>query len=207
MTKKEKFNYIYPILDKEFNGAKTELNYENDYQLMVAVILSAQCTDAKVNQVTKKLFEIIKTPYDMVNLEIEKLEKYIYSVNYYKTKAKNLKENAQMYIDLYHAKMPKTIDKLIKLKGVGRKTANVLLYDLFNISEGIVVDTHVKRAAKNLGFTNSDNPEIIEKDLMKIVPKKYWGPISHYLILHGRKKCIIKKIPCKICELYKKEKK
>lgn len=168
------------------------LDYCTDYQLMIAVILSAQCTDDRVNIVTKELFKVVKTPKDLYNMSIDDLTEYIKSVNYFNTKAKNLKLNAKMMVEEFDCVIPKSIDQLTKLPGVGRKTANVILHELYNISEGIVVDTHVKRLAINLGFTKSNNPEIIEKDLMKITDKKYWKILSHLFILHGRQKCVQK---------------
>ena len=150
MTKKERFNLIFPYLQERYGKPKCALDFETSYQLMIAVILSAQCTDARVNIVTKELFKVVKTPEDIHNMDLKKM------------------------------------DELVKLAGVGRKTANVVLGEVWGISEGIVVDTHVKRLSKRMGLTKSDNPEIIERELMKIVPKKYWFVFSHYLILYGR---------------------
>lgn len=203
MTKIEKMKYVLNILEKEYGNVKTFLNYDTEYQLMIAVILSAQCTDERVNKTTATLFKYIKSPYDMINMDIELLKKLIFSCGYYNNKAKNLKTNAKELIEKYNGILPHDIDKLTSLAGVGRKTANVLLYDLWNISVGIVVDTHVKKLALELGFTKSKNPIIIERDLMKITPKKYWGILSKYFILHGRKRCNSNKIECKICKLKK----
>lgn len=201
MNKKEKMKLVLSILEKEYATPKIFLNHENEYQLMVAVILSAQCTDERVNMTTNTLFKYIKTPFDMKKMDINTLKKLIFSCGFYNNKAKNLKENAEKLIEKYNGVLPHEIDKLTQLPGVGRKTANVLLYDLWNISQGIVVDTHVKKLALELGFTKSKNPLIIEKDLMKITPKKYWGLLSKYFILHGRKKCSVNKLDCKICSL------
>ena len=201
MNNKEKMKLVLDILEKEYNIPGIFLNHENEYQLMVAVILSAQCTDDRVNMTTNTLFKYIKTPYDMDKMNINFLKKLIFSCGFYNNKAKNLKANAKELIEKYNGILPRDIDKLTELPGVGRKTANVLLYDLWHISQGIVVDTHVKKLAFELGFTKSKNPLTIEQDLMKITPKKYWGLLSKYFILHGRKKCKINKLQCKICDL------
>ena len=186
MTKKERFNLIFPILQKKYGKPKCALDYETPYQLMIAVILSAQCTDARVNVVSKELFKKVKTPEDIHNMSLKTLENYIKSTGFFRNKAKNIKLNAEQLLNEYNGEIPKTMEELIKLAGVGRKTANVILGEIWGIREGIVVDTHVKRLSKRMGLTKSDNPEIIERELMKIVPKKYWYEFSHYLILYGR---------------------
>lgn len=170
---------------------------------MIAVILSAQCTDARVNIVTKELFKVVKTPEDIHNMDLETLEKYIKSTGFYRNKAKNIKLNAEQVLNEYNGKIPKKMDELVKLAGVGRKTANVVLGEVWGISEGIVVDTHVKRLSKRMGLTKSDNPEIIERELMKIVPKKYWFVFSHYLILYGREVSTAINPKCDICIINK----
>ena len=182
MTKKERFNLIFPILQKKYGKPKCALDYETPYQLMIAVILSAQCTDARVNIVSKELFKKVKTPEDIHNMSLKTLENYIKSTGFFRNKAKNIKLNAEQLLNEYNGEIPKTMEELIKLAGVGRKTANVILGEIWGIREGIVVDTHVKRLSKRMGLTKSDNPEIIERELMKIVPKKYWYEFSHYLI-------------------------
>lgn len=201
MNKKERMRKVIDRLFEKFDDVKTELEYSTPYQLMVAVILSAQCTDKRVNIVTKEFFKIIKEPKDMLKLTIEEIEKYIKPTGFYKTKAKNLYENALMMVNNYDSNIPKNIDELIKLPGVGRKTANVVLGDLYNIREGIVVDTHVKRLSNRIGFVDNENVEIIERELMKLIPKKYWFEYSHLLILHGRDKCMARSPKCKLCEI------
>ena len=203
MTKKERFDKVFPILKKKFGKAKAALNYETPFQFMIAVILSAQCTDARVNIVTKELFKVVKNPEDISKMDIKTLEEYIKSTGFFRNKAKNIKLNAQMMKEKYNDKLPKTMEELLILPGVGRKTANVILGDLWNIRQGIVVDTHVKRLSNLIGFVDSDNPEIIERDLMKFVPKKYWFEYSHYLILHGRDKCVARRPKCTECEINK----
>ena len=136
-------------------------------------------------------------------MDIKTLEEYIKSTGFFRNKAKNIKLNAQMMKEKYNDKLPKTMEELLILPGVGRKTANVILGDLWNIRQGIVVDTHVKRLSNLIGFVDSDNPEIIERELMKFVPKKYWFEYSHYLILHGRDKCVARRPKCTECEINK----
>ena len=172
MTKKERFKKIFPILENKFGKPKCALDFETPYQLMVAVILSAQCTDVRVNIVTKEFFKVMKEPKDIREMDLETIEKYIKSTGFYKNKAKNIKLNAEMLLEKYNDKIPNKMEQLVELPGVGRKTANVVLGELWNIREGIVVDTHVKRLSNLIGFVKSDNPEIIEKELMKFIPKK-----------------------------------
>ena len=203
MTKKERFNLIFPILQKKYGKPKCALDYETPYQLMIAVILSAQCTDARVNIVSKELFKKIKTPEDIHNMSLKTLENYIKSTGFFRNKAKNIKRNAEQLLNEYNGEIPKTMEELIKLAGVGRKTANVILGEIWGIREGIVVDTHVKRLSKRMGLTKSDNPEIIERELMKIVPKKYWYEFSHYLILYGREVSTAINPKCDICVINK----
>ena len=207
MTKKEKLKYVINILEKRYGDPKTELNYETEFQLMVAVILSAQCTDKRVNIVTKELFKVVKEAVDIENMDINTLEKYIMSTGFYHNKAKNIKENAKILINNYNSVLPHNMDDLLKLPGVGRKTANVLLHELWGISTGIVVDTHVIRIVNLLGIVNTRNPLIIERELMKLVPKEYYRKITHYFILHGREKCIQRKLECDVCSLVKRDKK
>ena len=201
MTKKERLNKIFPILEKKFGKPNCALDYETPFQLMVAVILSAQCTDERVNIVTKELFKVVKEPQDIRNMDIAVLEKYIKSTGFYKNKAKNIKLNAEALLEKYNDNIPNRMEELVELAGVGRKTANVVLGEIWDIREGIVVDTHVKRLSNRIGFVKSENPEIIERELMKFVPKKSWFEYSHYLILHGRDKCKARKPQCDICEI------
>ena len=201
MTKKERLKKIFPILEEKFGSPKAALEFETPYQLMIAVILSAQCTDARVNIVTKELFKVVREPKDIRKMDLKTLEKYVKSTGFYKNKAKNIKLNAEMMLDKYNDIIPKELEKLIELPGVGRKTANVVLGELWNIREGIVVDTHVKRLSNRIGFVKNDNPEIIERELMKLVPKRDWFVYSNYIILHGRDICIEIKPLCDICEI------
>ena len=201
MTKRERFKKIFPILEKKFGVPKCALDYETPYQLMVAVILSAQCTDERVNIVTKDLFKVVKNPEDIRKMPVRTLEKYIKSTGFFNNKSKNLKLNAETLLKEHNDQIPDTMEELVKLAGVGRKTANVVLGEIWNIREGIVVDTHVKRLSNLIGFVKSDNPEIIERELVKFIPKKYWFEYSHYLILHGRDKCKARRPKCSECEI------
>lgn len=203
MTKKERFKKIYPILEEKFGEPKCALDYETSYQLMVAVILSAQCTDERVNIVTKELFKVMKEPKDIREMDIDVLEKYIKSTGFYKNKAKNIKLNAEQLLERHNDVIPNKMEELVELAGVGRKTANVVLGEIWNIREGIVVDTHVRRLSNLIGFVKNENPEIIEKELVKFIPKKNWFEYSHYLILQGRDKCKARRPKCSECEINK----
>ena len=206
VPKKQNLNFPFTTevnkrLKKFFGFVSCPLHYKKDYELCIAVILSAQCTDERVNTVTPALFERFTNLEAFANAEISEIEKLIFSTGFYKNKAKSIQGFASLLIEKHAGKLPKTIAELIKLPGVGRKTANVILNEIHKISEGIVVDTHVKRLSNRIGFVKSDNPEIIEKELMKFVPKKHWFEYSHHLILHGRDKCIARKPKCEVCEI------
>ena len=201
MTKKNRAKQVVELLREKFKEPKIALNYDNEYQLLVAVILSAQCTDVRVNIVTKDFFEIIKTPADMRKLTLKEVETSVKSTGFYKNKAKNLKLNAEQLLERHDDKVPNTMAELTELAGVGRKTANVMLGDIWGISEGIVVDTHVRRLSNLIGLVDNQNPEIIERELMKVIPKKNWYEYSHFLILHGRDKCIARRPKCQEGEI------
>ncbi len=175
------------------------LNYDKPFELLAAVILSAQCTDKRVNIVTQSLFQKYKSIYNYADADINELEADIKSTGFYRNKAAAIIGCAQIIIEKYSANIPQSMDELIKLPGVGRKTANVILSELFNISEGIVVDTHVRRLSKRIGLTNESNPEKIEKILMLIIPQKEWIDFSHLMILHGRAVCIARNPRCLNC--------
>ncbi len=196
------------ILKKEYPSPTIELNYEGVFQLLVAVILSAQCTDERVNKVTPDLFKRYPKVKDFAESNIEELEKLIYSTGFYKNKAKNIKAAAIMICADFNEKVPNNMEDLLKLPGVARKTANVILSAGFGKNEGIVVDTHVCRLSGRLGWVDMELSKKkkavkIENKLMKIIPKKDWGKIAYLLILHGRKICVARKPKCKICPLNK----
>jgi len=177
------------------------LKFENTWQLLVSTILSAQCTDRQVNKVTPVLFKKLKTIDDFAKTDLKKLETMVKSTGFYKNKAKNIKNSAKMVLKRYNGYVPKTMKELTELPGVARKTANIVLHSGFGLIEGIAVDTHVKRLSKRIGLTKEENPVNIEKDLMKIFPKRYWGDVSFLLIMHGRNVCKARKPDCNNCLL------
>ncbi|SNZ11298.1 endonuclease III [Hydrogenobacter hydrogenophilus] len=181
---------------------KLELHFNNPFELLIAVILSAQTTDAKVNEITSTLFKKYSTPEDFLKVPIEELERDISSINYYRKKAKFIKGACQILVEKYSGEVPKSIEELTELPGIGRKSANMILYNAFGINEGIAVDTHVARVSKRLGLTDQEKPEKIEEDLMRITPKEEWGKLSNLLILHGRYICTAKNPKHKECVLY-----
>lgn len=177
------------ILTHLFPDPKCALNYDTPWQLLVAVILSAQCTDKKVNEVTKALFEKYKSLDDYVYAQPEEFGHDIYSTGFYRAKTKNILAAADVLKNKFEGKVPKTMEEMVTIPGVGRKTANVVLGELYNYAEGIAVDTHVIRLSRLLGLTKHQDATRIERDLMKIVPKKDWVRFSHLLILYGREYC------------------
>lgn len=188
------------LLDRNYGELKCYLNYNSDWQLLIATILSAQCTDDRVNIVTKSLFNKYKTLDDFCDASQKILEQDIKSTGFYRNKARNIILMANKLKNEFNYKMPSEIEKLISLPGVGRKTANVIRSHIFNIPS-IVVDTHVKRISKKLGWTENTDPNKIEFDLMRIIPKKNWININLQLIAHGRKICKARNPECEICFL------
>lgn len=201
MNSKEKILEIIKRLKKEYPRAKTALNFKSPFELLVATILSAQATDVHVNKVTDRLFKKYKSISDYAIASPEAFQKEISSINFFKTKAKNIQNAAKMITEQYKSKVPKTMDKLTSLPGVARKTANIILSNAYGINEGIAVDTHVKRLSYRLGLTKNEDPLKIENDLMMITPRSEWGTISHLLIFHGRKICQAKKPEHEKCVL------
>ena len=189
---------IFDILKKEYPKVKPALEYSNPFELLVATILSAQCTDERVNIVTKTLFKKYKTPNDFIKLTNEQLEKEIFSTGFYKQKAKSILACCNELIENHKSKVPEDFDELVKLPGVGRKTASVIAGNAFGIP-AIAVDTHVKRLSNLLGFVNTQNPDKIEFELKELLPKSYWINSSHWLATHGRKVCIANRPKCNIC--------
>lgn len=194
---------IIGLLEKEHPDAKIALHYTNPLELLIATILSAQCTDKRVNIVTKTLFEKYKTAQDYANADAKELEKDIKSTGFYRNKARNIIKCCQMLVEKFNSQIPRTMEEMLQLPGVARKTANIVLSNAFGVVEGIAVDTHVRRLAKRLGLTENEDPNKIEEDLMKLVPKPYWMKITDLLIFHGRRICIAKKPKCGICVLNK----
>ncbi len=193
------FDKIWDILREEYPAAKPALNYGNPLELLVATVLSAQCTDAQVNRVTEDLFKKYRTVEDYANADLRELEDDIYSTGFYKNKAKNIKASARLILERHNGGVPDTMGELVTLPGVGRKTANIVLSRGFGVIEGIAVDTHVKRLSGRLGFTNNSDPVKIEQDLMTLTPKNEFDSFSMTLILHGRKVCTARKPKCPDC--------
>lgn len=191
---------IFSLLKEEYPEASCALNFQTPFQLLISTILSAQCTDERVNIVTEELFENYNTPNDFIKIPIDDLEKLIYSTGFYKQKAKSIKNCSQMLIEKYNGEVPKELEKLIKLPGVGRKTASVVTGNAFGIP-AIAVDTHVTRLSNLLGLVDTTDPVKIEFKLRELLPEKDWINSSHYLITHGRNICNAKKPKCTICIL------
>ncbi len=202
MNTKEKLSEIIKRLKKEYPEPKTALTFKAPFELLVATILSAQTTDVHVNKVTEILFKKYKTVKDYADVPLEMFKKDISSINFYNNKAKSIQGSAKMIIEKFNSKVPKTMEELISLPGVARKTANIILSNAYGINEGIAVDTHVKRLAFRLGLTKNEDAVKIENDLIAITPKEEWGNLSHLLIFHGRKICQAKKPNHKECALY-----
>jgi endonuclease-3 len=194
---------VIELLEKEHSDAKIALHYTNPLELLVATILSAQCTDERVNIVTKTLFKKYTKAEDYANADLTELEKDIRSTGFYRNKAKNIKKCCQLLVEKYHSQVPRTMAELLELPGVARKTANIVLANAYGIVEGVAVDTHVRRLAQRLGLSESNDPAKIEVDLMNIVPRDKWMRITDLLIFHGRQVCAAKKPQCSVCMLNK----
>ena len=201
MANKDKAKKILAILQKTYPRAKIALDFGNPLQILVATILSAQCTDKRVNIVTKDLFKKYKAVKDYANVNVKTFENEIRSTGFYRNKAKNIINAARRIAADYKGKVPSSMEELTKLPGVARKTANIVLYNGFGKIEGIAVDTHVRRLSQRLGFSKIDDPVKIENDLMNLFDKKDWGEISYLLIGHGRNICIARKPNCPQCPL------
>lgn len=187
---KERADKILQELYEHYPNPHCELNHRNPFELLIATILSAQCTDVRVNKVTPALFEAYPTPEAMSQAPIEELEELVRTTGFYRNKALSLKETSQTLVDDFNGEVPQTMDELLTLRGAARKTANVVLGNAFGINEGVVVDTHVKRISNRLGLTTEKkNTNKIERDLMALFPKEYWTDLSHLMIHHGRNAC------------------
>jgi endonuclease-3 len=192
---------ILKRLKQNLPEAFCELNHKNPFELLVATILSAQCTDERVNRVTPTLFKKFPNPVTLANADVRELEEMIRSTGFYRNKAKNLKAMAKVLVEKYNGQVPRQMEELLLLPGVARKTANVVLGIAYGIPSGIVVDTHVARVARRLGLTTEQNPQKIEQELMELFPKEEWIYISHALVLHGRYVCKAKAPKCVECVL------
>jgi endonuclease-3 len=195
-------NSILEALDAHLPAAHCALNYQDPYQLLVATILSAQCTDQRVNQVTPGLFDRFPDAGRMAEAPVERIEEIIRPTGFFRQKAKNIKAMSQVLAEKYDGRVPPDLDALVQLPGIGRKTANVVLGECFQIP-GVVVDTHVRRIAGRLGLTPNDNPDKIERDLMATIPEQKWTVLSHQLILLGRTICLARRPRCGQCFLPK----
>jgi endonuclease III len=200
---KQRATKIIELLEKQFPDAKTALNYANPLEILVATMLSAQTTDERVNIVTQSLFKKYHKPEDYANVDIKELEQDIRSTGFYHNKARNLKKCCQLLVEKYNSQVPKTMEEMLELPGVARKTANIVLYNAYGVTSGIAVDTHVRRLSQRLGLTEHDDPAKIEQDLMQITPNEKWMKLTDLLIYHGRQVCIARKPKCEICVLNK----
>lgn len=201
MEKTKRVKEIISILDKEYPGATTALKYSSPLELLVATILSAQSTDQKVNEITPVLFKKYRSAADYAQAPLKELEGYLKSLGLYRSKAKYIKESSRVIVKRFDSKVPQTMAEMLTLPGVARKTANIVLAKAFGVIEGIAVDTHVKRLAQQLHFSRSVNPDKIERNLMKMVPRGEWAHITDLLISHGRLICIARKPKCAMCAI------
>ncbi len=201
MKKNLKALEILATLKERHPDAHCELDHENPFQLLVATILSAQCTDVRVNMVTPGLFKRWPTPAKLAQADPAEVEEVVRPTGFYKNKAKNIIGCAAGLVERHGGEVPRSIEELTALPGVGRKTANVVLGNCFGMNEGVVVDTHVRRLAGLLGLTKHDDPEKIELDLMKLFPREEWAMLSHLLIFHGRRVCVARRPQCDLCPL------
>ena len=192
---------ILAALARTYPQAHCELDYSTPLELLIATILSAQCTDKRVNIVTKELFRVCKSAADFVALPQEQLEEIVHTTGFFRAKAKNIKACCTALVERHGGEVPRTMDELTALAGVGRKTANVVLGNAFGINVGVVVDTHVQRLTARLGLTRETTPEKIEQDMMRLVPCEQWAVFSHWLIWHGRRRCDARKPDCAQCEI------
>lgn len=200
-TKTSDVTRILRLLRKQYPDAECALNYETPVQLLVATILSAQCTDERVNIVTAELFRRYPTAPDLARAPLRSLEKLVKSAGFYRNKAKNIKGCCTALVERYDGEVPQDLEALVELSGVGRKTANVVLGTAFGLATGVVVDTHVSRISRRLGLTRQKDPVKIERDLIEHLPRKEWVMYSHRVIHHGRQVCKARKADCENCKL------
>lgn len=200
MNKKDAI-IIIETLKEMYPEAKCSLDFSTPFQMLVSVVLSAQCTDERVNKTTPSIFSKYSTPQDFADMDIKLLEELIHPCGFYKTKAKNLKRTAQILVEKYDGIVPNNMEDLMSLPGVGRKSANVIMLEAFDLPQGIAVDTHCKRIANRLGFSSESDPAKIEQDLLKVIPKEYYKDVNHIFIWHGRNVCTSQKPKCDSCKL------
>lgn len=200
---KEKAIEIIEILKKAYPDAKCSLDFSTPFEMLVAVILSAQCTDERVNKTTPAIFAKYSMPEDFDEMPLEVLEELIHPCGFYKNKSKNIKLTAKKIVEEYNSQVPDTMEDLLTLPGVGRKTANVVMLEAFNKPQGIAVDTHAKRLSNRIGFSSEETPEKIEQDLLKLFPYEYLKDVNHILIYHGRAICTARSPKCEQCPINK----
>lgn len=201
MTRQARAGDLARILPDTYPDARCELDFSSPLELLVATILSAQCTDKRVNVVTQQLFRRCRCARDYADIPQAELEGIVHPTGFFRNKAKNLRAMAAKLLSDHGGQVPRTLAELAALPGVGRKTANVVLGNAFGLTEGIVVDTHVARLSNRLGLTRSSDPVRIESDLMKLFPREQWTDLSHWLIFHGRRRCMARNPACGECEL------
>jgi endonuclease III len=201
MTRSERAKALVEVLPRVYPAAHCELDFKTPLQLLIATILSAQCTDKRVNLVTPALFRRYRSAAAFAAAPPAELEKAIQSTGFFRNKTKSIRAAAAAIEEKHHGQVPQTMDELHALPGVGRKTANVVLGNAFHKNEGVVVDTHVARLSQRLGLTTQQDPEKIERDLMRLIPRNHWTDWSHWLIWHGRRRCFARKPDCENCEL------
>ncbi len=201
--KKEDIITFVELLKKEYPDATCSLDFETPFQMVVAVMLSAQCTDERVNKTTPELFKRCKTIQDFVDIDIKELEEIVHPCGFYKNKAKNIKLCAKQVLENFNGEVPDNMEDLQSLAGVGRKSANVVMLEAFNKPQGIAVDTHAKRISNLIGLSKESDPSKIEQDLIKIFPKEYLKDINHLFVWHGRNTCVARKPKCDVCPVNK----
>jgi endonuclease-3 len=202
MNKKYRVKQIIQVFDEIYKNAECTLDYNDPLELLISTQLAAQCTDARVNIVTASLFEKYKNVFDFANADLNELEQDIKSTGFYRNKAKNIKNTCRIIIEKYNGHVPDSLQELLTLPGVGRKTANLVLGDIYGIP-GIVVDTHAKRLSNRIGLSSESDPKKIEFDLMDVVPKESWSKFCHQLVYHGRAVCKARKPECEVCGIRK----
>ena len=200
-TKKNRTMKIIAALNRTYPAAHCELNFSSPLELLIATILSAQCTDKRVNLVTAELFKKYRSAKDFADAPVAEIEEAVKTTGFFRNKAKNIQACCRKLVELHGGEVPRTMDELHALAGVGRKTANVVLGNAFGINVGVVVDTHVTRLSNRLGLTKQMDAVKIEQELMQLVPQKQWALFSHWLIWHGRRRCIARKPDCANCEI------
>ena len=201
--KKDDVIKIIETLKNYYPDATCSLDFETPFEMLVSVVLSAQCTDARVNLTTPNIFCKYSTPEDFANIDIKLLEELIHPCGFYKNKAKNIKAAAQKIVTTFNGTVPNNMEDLMSIPGVGRKSANVIMLEAFNNPQGIAVDTHAKRVSNRLGLSKESDPLKIEQDLLKVIPSKYYKDVNHLFVWHGRKTCTSQKPKCETCPVKK----